>query len=69
MRLNYRQRKKIMKNRAILTACWFCGSPMVWGADFNADEVGTGSENQVAAELYCPCCGADATFTSAPEEV
>ena len=51
-----------------MTECWFCGHEMIWGADFNADEVGTGGPNQVAAELSCPNCGATATFTSAAEE-
>ena len=46
--------------------CWFCGGEMCWDADFGADEVGTGDENQVAAELHCMNCGATATFTSPP---
>ena len=37
--------------------CWFCDGEMCWDADFGADEVGTGDENQVAAELHCMNCG------------
>ena len=44
--------------------CWFCGAPMIWGADFDYADYGLEGEGivatflcskcQVTAEFYCP---------------
>jgi hypothetical protein len=44
-----------------MTICWFCGSKMIWGADFSFEDYGSEGES-IIANLSCPNCGATAEF-------
>jgi len=47
--------------------CWFCGSDMIWGSDFNFEDYGLEGEG-VVATLTCSGCEAYAEYYSKPEE-
>ena len=42
--------------------CWYCGSPLIWDADFNYDEV-YGEGNGIVTYLHCSSCGAECEFS------
>lgn len=50
-----------------MTTCWFCGTEMIWGADFTFEDYGIGGEG-IVANLSCPNCDASAEFYSAIED-
>ena len=37
--------------------CGICGTPLIWGADFDAEDYGIGREG-VVSNYSCPNCGA-----------
>jgi hypothetical protein len=44
------------------TRCWYCGGEMIWGSDFNYDEV-FGEGEGIVSYLTCTECGATAEFS------
>ena len=58
-----------MDNREIMRdRCWYCGGQLIWGADFNYDEVfdifdGMEYGGGVVSNLTCSCCGAEVQYS------
>ena len=50
-----------------MTNCWFCGTEMIWGADFNPEDYGYEGEG-IVTTLSCPNCNANAEFVQIFEE-
>lgn len=46
--------------------CWHCGGELIWGGDFDLEDV-TG-EQGILTNLTCSCCGADVDYTIRFEE-
>jgi transcription elongation factor Elf1 len=42
-------------------SCWFCGSEMIWGCDFNFEDYGLDGDG-IVATLTCSGCEATAEF-------
>ena len=38
-----------------MTNCWFCGSDMIWGGDFDFEDYGMEDEG-IVSNLSCPNC-------------
>lgn len=49
------------------TNCWFCGTEMIWGADFDFSDYGF-EGNGIIATLHCPGCEASAEFKTKEQE-
>jgi len=47
--------------------CWFCGSEMIWGCDFDYEDYGLEGDG-IVATLTCSECEAYAEFYSKPEK-
>lgn len=47
--------------------CWFCGSDMIWGSDFDFEDYGLKGDG-IVATLDCSECGAYAEYYSEPKE-
>jgi len=38
--------------------CWFCGSPLIWGSDFNFEDYGYEGDG-IVATFNCSNCNAE----------
>lgn len=47
--------------------CWFCGGRLIWGSDFDAEDLGYDRAG-IVAQLHCSNCGAFVEYTLLEEE-
>ena len=47
--------------------CWLCGGKLIWGADFDPEELGYDATG-ICALLTCSKCNAEVWYTCLDEE-
>ena len=47
--------------------CWLCGGKLIWGCDYDAEDLGYEGEG-IVATLHCSSCGADVSYVLINEE-
>ena len=56
-----------MEGKVVRAGCWFCGTEMIWGGDFDFEDYGLEGDG-IVANLSCPGCGATAEFMTEQED-
>lgn len=53
--------------RGARDVCWYCGGRLIWGSDFNYDEV-FGEGEGIVTYLHCTECGAEVQYSKRDDE-
>ena len=56
-----------MEGKVVRAGCWFCGTEMIQGGDFDFEDYGLEGDG-IVANLSCPGCGATAEFMTEQED-